>query len=56
MLTKTQTQPIRDLLQDAEWHFEDDEKRLGSQKLWDATVAALALIAEERGLGQRYRG
>ena len=49
MLTKTQTQPIHDLLQDAEWHFEDDEKRLGSQKLWDATVAALALIAEERG-------
>ncbi len=49
MLTKTQTQPVRDLLQDAQRHFEDDEKRLGSQKLWDAAVAALELIAEERG-------
>ena len=49
MLTKAQTQPIRDLLQAAQWHFEDDEKRLGSQKIWDATVAALWLIAEERG-------
>ena len=49
MLTKAQTQPIRDLLQAAQWHFEDDEKRQGSQKIWDATVAALTLIAEERG-------
>ena len=49
MLTKTQTQPVRDLLQAAQWHFEDDEKRRGSQKLWDATVAALTLIADERG-------
>ena len=49
MLTKRETQPIRDMLQDAEWHFEDDEKREGSQKLWEATVAALGLIAEERG-------
>ena len=49
MLTKRETQPIRDMLQDAEWHFEDDEKREGSQKVWEATVAALGLIAEERG-------
>ena len=49
MLTKAQTQPIRDLLQAAQWHFEDDEKRQGSQKIWNATVAALTLIAEERG-------
>ncbi len=49
MLTKAQTQPIRDMLQAAQWHFEDDEKREGSQKIWDATVAALTLIAEERG-------
>ena len=49
MLTKAQTQPIRDLLQAAQWHFEDDEKRQGSQKIWDAAVAALTLIAEERG-------
>ena len=49
MLTKTETQPIRDMLQAAEWHFEDDEKREGSQKLWAAAAAALRLIAEERG-------
>ncbi len=49
MLTKAQTQPIRDMLQAAQWHFEDDEKRLGSQKIWDAAVAALTLIAAERG-------
>ena len=49
MLSTAQTQPIRDLLQAAQWHFEDDEKRQGSQKLWEAAVAALALIAEERG-------
>ncbi len=49
MLTKAQTQPVRDMLQAAQWHFEDDEKRLGSQKIWDAAVAALTLIAEERG-------
>ena len=51
MLTKAQTQPIRDLLQAAQWHFEDDEKRLGSQKIWDAAVAALTLIAEEAWVG-----
>ena len=49
MLTKAQTQHVRDLLQAAQWHFEDDEKRDGSQKIWDATVAALKLIAGERG-------
>ena len=49
MLTKKETQPVRDLLRNAAGYFKEDEKRLGSQKLWDATVAALALIAEERG-------
>ena len=49
MLTKAETQHVRELLQAAQWHFEDDEKREGSQKIWDATVAALELIAEERG-------
>ena len=51
MLTKAQTQPIRDLLQAAQWHFEDDEKRQGSQKIWAATVAALTLLAEGAWVG-----
>ena len=49
MLTKAQTQPIRDMLQAAQWHFAVDEKRQGSQKIWEATAAALGLIANERG-------
>ena len=49
MLTRAQTQPVRDLLQAAEWHFDDDEKRLGSRKLWEAAASALSIIAEERG-------